>query len=65
MNHDLPADINLWHIEHNPYGFASNENWLETAAKTEDILQLAHVYTDGPVIDVGFYADRFKVLIIT
>lgn len=28
MNHDLPADINQWHIEHDPYGFANNENWL-------------------------------------
>lgn len=64
MNPDLPSAINQWHIVFDPYGFSLKSSWLEDAEKTEDILQLAHVYDNGPVIDVGFYRNRYKVYVI-
>jgi len=64
MNLDLPPEINQWHVEYDPYGFTKSANWLSSAEKTEDILQLAHIYADGPIVDVGFYSGLFKVLII-
>lgn len=64
MNHRLPAAINNWHVRFDPYGFAIHADWLKQAEKTEDILQLAHVYSDGPIIDVGFYSHVFRVCII-
>jgi len=64
MNHELPPEINQWHIEYDPYGFTQRTDWLTSAERSEDILQLAHIYADGPIIDVGFYSGLFKVLII-
>lgn len=64
MNPDLPSEINQWHVVHDPYGFAESVEWLTFAERTEDILQLGHVYADGPIVDVGFYSDRYRVLVI-
>ena len=64
MNLRLPAAINQWHVEFDPYGFANQVDWLKQAERTEDILQLAHVYSDGPIIDVGFYAHVFRACVI-
>lgn len=64
MNPRLPAALNQWHVEFDPYGFANNADWLKQADKTEDILQLAHVYSDGPIIDVGFYPEQFRSFVI-
>ena len=63
-NTKIPGDINQWHVDHDQNGFLKNENWLKDAYPTEDILQLSHVFGDGPILDVGFYTDRFKVYII-
>lgn len=64
MNHRLPAAINQWHVEFDPYGFANRADWLTLAQRTEDILQLTHVYSDGPIIDVGFYSHVFRGCVI-
>jgi hypothetical protein len=64
MNTDLPPAINQWHVEYDPFGFTKSSGWLTSAEKTEDILQLAHIYGDGPIVDVGFYSGLFKVLVI-
>jgi hypothetical protein len=42
----------------------SDENWLVTAEKTEDILQLSHIYQDGPILDVGFHTENYKIYVI-
>ena len=64
MNRRLPAAINQWHVEFDPYGFAKQAGWLKQAERTEDILQLAHVYSDGAIIDVGFYSQVFRAYVI-
>lgn len=64
MNLRIPNSINQWLIEFDPYGFTREEGWLESAEKTEDILQLAHVYADGPIIDVGWYAGLFRAVVV-
>ncbi len=38
------------------------ENWLVTAKKTEDILQLSHIYQEEPILDVGFYTKNYKIM---
>ncbi len=63
-NKDIPDSINQWHVEFDPYGFTDDVNWLEKAEKTEDILQLQHVYDDGPIIDVGFYNGIYKLVAV-
>ena len=64
MNPDLPSCINQWHVEYDPYGFTRNANWLQSAEKTEDILQLAHIYADGPIIDIGYYSGSYLAVVI-
>ena len=51
-------------IDYDQNGFVSNEDWLLTAEKTEDILQLSHIYDEGPILDVGFYVKNFKIYVI-
>ncbi|CAL2075574.1 conserved protein of unknown function [Tenacibaculum sp. 190524A02b] len=63
-NLKISSSINQWHIEYDPNGFIDSENWLNNAEKTEDMLQLSHVYADGPVIDVGFYGELYKIFVI-
>ena len=63
-NRKITSDINQWHIDHDPYGFIQSEEWLLKAEKTEDILQLQHVYADGPILDVGWYNGVFRVMVI-
>ena len=54
----------MWNIEYDQSGFTLNTDWLILAKKTEDILQLGHIYADGPILDVGFYEKSYKVYII-
>lgn len=63
MNPKLPPSINHWRIAFDPYGFANNVDWLKVAEKNEDILQLAHIYTNL-IIDVGFYLNTYRSYII-
>ena len=63
-NRKITSDINQWHVDHDPYGFIQSEEWLLKAEKTEDILQLQHVYADGPILDVGWYNGVFRVMVI-
>ena len=63
-NSKISSNINQWNIKYDQNGFVSNENWLITAEKTEDILQLSHIYEEGPILDVGFYSKNYKVYII-
>ena len=64
LNDKIPNNINQWHVDYGQNEFLTNKNWLKDAFPTEDILQLSHIYRDGPVLDVGFYEDRFKIYII-
>lgn len=64
MNFRLPSTINQWHVEFDPYGFAHDADWLKQAERTEDILQLVHVCSDGPIIDLGFYSHSYRVHVI-
>jgi len=64
LNDKIPNDINKWHVNYDQNDFLKNVNWLKDAFPTEDILQLRHVYVDGPILDVGFYEDRIKIYII-
>ncbi len=64
MNPEIGAAINQFHVEHDPYGFVEDSNWLLNAAKVENILQLGHVYGDGPIIDVGFYGEFYRAVVI-
>lgn len=63
-NSKISNNINQWHIEYDQNGFVSDENWLVTAEKTEDILKLSHVYEEGPILNVGFYTDNYKIYVI-
>lgn len=63
-NSNISGNINQWNIEYDQNGFLSNKNWLITAEKTEDILQLSHVYQEGPILDVGFYKENYKICVI-
>ncbi|WP_370003324.1 hypothetical protein, partial [Winogradskyella sp.] len=63
-NSKISSNINQWNIEYDQNEFVSNENWLVTAEKTEDILQLSHVYEEGPILDVGFYRKNYKIYVI-
>ena len=63
-NSKISSNINQWNIEYDQNGFASDENWLVTAEKTEDILQLSHIYQQGPILDVGFYRENYKIYVI-
>ncbi len=63
-NSKISSNINQWNIEYDQNGFVSDENWLITAEKTEDILQLSHIYQEGPILDVGFYTENYKIYVI-
>ncbi|WP_027127298.1 hypothetical protein [Gelidibacter mesophilus] len=63
-NSKISSNINQWNIEYDQNGFVSDENWLVTAEKTEDILQLSHIYQEGPILDVGFYRENYKIYVI-
>ena len=63
-NNKISSHIKQWHIEYDQNGFLSNEDWLLTADKTEDILQLSHVYQEGLILDVGFYQTSYKIYVI-
>ena len=63
-NRKISRNINQWNIDYDQNGFVSNEDWLLTAEKTEDILQLSHIYDEGPILDVGFYVKNFKIYVI-
>lgn len=64
MNFQIPDAINQWSIDHDPYEFIKTSDWLDLANKVEDILQISHVYADGPIIDVGYYSDNFVAQVI-
>ena len=63
-NKRIPDSINQWNIEYDPYGFSKEETWLEAAELTEDILQLQHIYADGPVLDVGWYNGIYRAVVV-
>ncbi|WP_299216514.1 hypothetical protein [uncultured Dokdonia sp.] len=63
-NSKISSNINQWNIEYDQNGFVSDENWLVTAEKTEDILQLSHIYHEGPILDLGFYTENYKIYVI-
>lgn len=63
-NRKISSNINQWNIDYDQNGFVSNEDWLLTAEKSEDILQLSHNYDEGPILDVGFYVKHFKIYVI-
>ncbi len=63
-NIKIPGNINQWKIENDQNEFFSNENWLLNAKKTEDILQLSHIYQNGLILDLGFYRNNFKIYVI-
>ena len=63
-NSKISSNINQWNIEYDQNGFVSDENWLISAEKTEDILQLSYIYQEGPILDVGFYTDNYKIYVI-
>lgn len=64
MNPKITSNINQWYIEYDQNQFITNENWLINAVKTEDILQLNHITKEGPILDVGFYVEYYKIYII-
>ncbi len=63
-NKRISSNINQWQVEFDPYGFTENEDWLVNAEKTEDILQLSHIYGDGPLLDVRYYNGVYKAMVI-
>ncbi|MCB0398701.1 MAG: hypothetical protein KDD26_03590 [Winogradskyella sp.] len=63
-NRRISSNINMWNIEYDQNGFTSNKDWLIQAEKTEDILQLSHIYEEGPILDVGFYRESYKIYVI-
>ncbi|WP_299385579.1 hypothetical protein [uncultured Lacinutrix sp.] len=63
-NSKISKNINQWHIEYDQNEFLSNENWLATAEKAEDILQLSYINKKGPILDVGFYRECYKIYVI-
>lgn len=63
-NNKISANINQWHVDYDQNEFLKDENWLKDSYPTEDILQLSHIDIDGPILDVGFYRDSFKIFII-
>ena len=64
LNPKISDWINMWNIEFDPYGFLKNENWLEGSALTEDILQIHQIYADGPILDVGWYEGKYRVVVV-
>ena len=64
LNKQIPNEISQWQAEHNQNEFLTNENWLRDAYPTEDILQIQHKTSDGPVLDVGFYGSKYKIYVI-
>lgn len=63
-NSKISSHIKQWNIEYDQNGFVSDENWLVTAEKTEDILQLSHIDVEGLILDVGFYTYHYKIFVI-
>lgn len=64
LNKKISDSIDQWHVEFDLNGFVHDEHWLKNADRTEDILQLRHVFGDGPVLDVGYYGDRYRIYLI-
>jgi hypothetical protein len=64
MNKFINSNINQFDIEWDPYGFTNNDKWFLDVEKTEDILQLAHIYSEGPIIDLGWYRNTFKIHVV-
>ncbi len=54
----------MWDVEFDPYGFLEHENWLENSEKTEDILQVHHIFAVGPILDVGWYENTYRVVVV-
>ena len=54
----------MWNVEYDQSGFTLNKDWLIQAEKTEGILQLSHIYEEGPILDVGFYRENYKIYVI-
>lgn len=63
-NKDIPDSIEKWTNTFDSNNFLTDSEWLNKAELTEDILQLEHVDSNGPAIDVGFYNKTFKIYVI-
>ncbi|RLE31265.1 MAG: hypothetical protein DRJ61_11585 [Acidobacteria bacterium] len=64
-NSRIPESITSWIVSFDPYGFSSNENWLEEAEKVEDILQITQTSSDGLILDVGYYEKLYVAFVIS
>ena len=64
MNCNLPSAIDAWKIDFDPYGLQVNPDWLHQAERVEDLLQLQSIRSPGRILDVGFYTDRYRVVIV-
>jgi hypothetical protein len=64
-NTKIPESIRSWVVSFDPYGFSSKENWLEEAEEVEDILQITHSTSEGPILDVGYYGKMFKAVVVS
>ena len=63
-NSKISSNINQWNIEYDQNRFVDNENWLVSAEKTEDILQLSNIFKENVIIDIGFYSENYKIYVI-
>jgi hypothetical protein len=64
MNYQLPIAIDAWKTEFDPYGLRISSDWLQRAERVEDILLLSSLGSPERVLDVGFYIDRYRGLIV-
>ena len=55
--------MNMWDIDHGPRSFISDEECLSKVQKTSKILRITHIYSDGPIIDAGWYGESYKTKI--
>lgn len=64
MNCRLPTAIDAWETEFDPCGLRANSDWLQQAERVEDLLQLRSLRSPERILDVGFYTDRYRVLVV-
>ncbi len=53
-----------WLPDFNPYGFGQSPDWLAHANQVEDILQLRHQHYPDLLLDLGFYRDHYRAVLI-
>ena len=62
-NSKISGSINQRNIGYDQNWFVSDKNWLITAEKTENILQLSHIYQNRPILDIRFYSENYNIYI--